>query len=102
MVLIEGAGGLMVPLTDDFYTIDYIATRHLPVCLVTNGTLGSINHTILSLEALAARHIPLHSVVYNTYFDSADPLIAADTVGFVRRYVAKKHPGVSVTVCPAL
>ena len=32
VVLIEGAGGLMVPLTDDFYTIDYIATRHLPVC----------------------------------------------------------------------
>ena len=48
-VLIEGAGGLMVPITDDFLTIDYISSRKLPVALVTNSKLGSINHTILSL-----------------------------------------------------
>lgn len=61
----------MVPLTDDFLTIDYPATRNLPVVLVTNGILGSINHTILSLEAIKARGLKLRSVIYNTYFDSA-------------------------------
>ena len=41
-VLVEGAGGLMVPITDEFFAIDYAATRHLPVALVTNSRLGSI------------------------------------------------------------
>ena len=55
VLIIEGAGGLMVPFTDDFLTIDYPASRNLPIVLVTNGILGSINHTILSLEAIKSR-----------------------------------------------
>ena len=43
----------MVPITDDYFTIDYVADRNLPIILVTNGILGSINHTILSLEAIS-------------------------------------------------
>lgn len=92
IVLVEGAGGLMVPLTDDFWTIDYIVSRGLPVILVTNGSLGSINHTLLSLEAIQRRAIPLHSVVYNTYFDAADKKIAADTPAFIERYLKKHLP----------
>nr|MDE6196643.1 dethiobiotin synthase [Muribaculaceae bacterium] len=42
-VLIEGAGGLMVPLTDSRFAIDYVAEHKLPTVLVTNGRLGSIN-----------------------------------------------------------
>lgn len=91
IVIIEGAGGLMVPLTDDFLTIDYIATRRLPVILVTNGVLGSINHTILSLEALEHRGIDVPYVVYNKHFDS-DKVIAADTHGFIERYLKRHHP----------
>ncbi len=102
VVLLEGAGGLMVPLTDDFWTIDYIASRGLPVALVTNGTLGSINHTLLSLEALERRAIPLHSVIYNQHFDSKDERIAADTVGFIRRYMERRHPQVPLLLCPSL
>lgn len=66
VVIVEGAGGLMVPLTDDFFTIDYVTSHRLPVILVTNGVLGSINHTILSLEAIKARGLELPYVVYNT------------------------------------
>lgn len=102
VVLVEGAGGLMVPLTDTFWTIDYIASRGLPVALVTNGTLGSINHTLLSFEALERRAIPLHSVMYNTHFDSKDPRIAADTVGFIERYLARRHPSVPLLSVPSL
>lgn len=101
VVLIEGAGGLMVPLTDDFFTIDYISSRNLPLILVTNGSLGSINHTILSLEAVKARGIKLHSVIYNTYFDSNDSRIAADTFGFISRYLAKNFPGTPLLSCPS-
>ncbi len=102
VVLLEGAGGLMVPLTDDFWTIDYIASRGLPVSLVTNGSLGSINHTLLSLEALERRAIPLHSVIYNAHFDSKDAKIGADTLGFIRRYLSRRHPSVPLLVCPSL
>ena len=91
VVLIEGAGGLMVPITDDFLSIDYPRTRHLPLILVTNGILGSINHTLLSLEAINHRDIKLHSVVYNTFFDK-DKIIAEDTFGFISRYLAKNFP----------
>lgn len=91
VVLVEGAGGLMTPITDDFFTIDYVATRRLPLVLVTNGVLGSINHTVLTLEAVKARGIELHAVIYNTYFDT-DRLISADTCGFVERYLAKHFP----------
>lgn len=102
IVLIEGAGGLMVPITDDFFAIDYAATRNLPVALVTNSKLGSINHTVLSLEAIARRGIRLHSVIYNSHFDSTDAIIAADTRGFIARYVEKHFPGTPIIDVPSI
>lgn len=90
-VLIEGAGGLMVPITDNFFTIDYVTSRELPMILVTNGKLGSINHTILSLEAIAVRKIKLEAVVYNRFFDT-DPELTADTPAFIRRYLTRHFP----------
>lgn len=102
IVLIEGAGGLMVPITDDFFAIDYAASRGLPIALVTNSKLGSINHTVLSLEAIARRGIRLHSVIYNSHFDSADSIIAADTRGFIARYVEKHFPGTPIIDVPSI
>lgn len=101
VVLIEGAGGLMVPITDTFLAIDYVTSRQLPLILVTNGRLGSINHTILSLEAVKNRGIELDRVVYNTYFDN-DPMIADDTFGFIARYLSRNFPGVPLTTIPAI
>ena len=91
----------MVPLSDDFWTIDYIASRMFPVILVTNGSLGSINHTLLSLEALERRAIPVNTVIYNTHFDSSDEKIAADTFGFIQRYLNRRHPKTALLRCPA-
>lgn len=101
VVLIEGAGGLMVPITDSFLTIDYIASRKLPAALVTNGKLGSINHTLLSLEALRTREIHLHSILYNTFFDR-DATIAADTHAFIVRYASRFFPDTPVIDIPAI
>lgn len=95
VVLIEGAGGLMVPITDTYFTIDYVAQENLPLALVTNGRLGSINHTILSLEAIKSRDITLHSVIYNTFFDK-DKVIACDTFEFICRYVKRNFPQAQV------
>jgi len=101
-VLIEGAGGLMAPIDDDFLTIDYITTRHLPVSLVTNSKLGSISHTLLCLEAIKTRGIQLHSVMYNSYFDSTDQLIANDTYSFIARYLKRNFPDTPLLTVPAI
>lgn len=101
VVLVEGAGGLMVPVTDDFFTIDYVASRKLPLMLVTNGVLGSINHTILSLEAIKSRGIRLAALLYNEYFDT-DRVIAEDTRGFLRRYMGKHFPDAEMIFVPSL
>lgn len=101
IVLVEGAGGLMVPITDTIFAIDYAATQHLPLILVTNGRLGSINHTVLSLEAIHHRGLPLAMVLYNTYFD-ADPIISADSRNFIERYVCRHFSNVPVLDIPIL
>ena len=65
LLVVEGAGGMLVPLTDDAYVIDLAAELHLPVLLVARSTLGTINHTLLSIEALRRRGLPLAGVVMN-------------------------------------
>lgn len=85
-VLIEGAGGLMVPLKGEYLTIDYIKERDLPTVLVTNGKLGSISHTLLALDAIRNREIRLYAVIYNTYFDY-DKIIAEDTRKYIREWL---------------
>ncbi len=101
IVLIEGAGGLMVPITDEIFTIDYVESRQLPLLLVTNGVLGSINHTILSLEAIKNRDIKLEAVLYNEHFDT-DKVIAEDTRGFISRYMKKHFPNVPLYFIPSI
>ena len=95
MVLLEGAGGLLVPITEQLLTLDYIATQGYPVVLVTSGRLGSINHTLLSLEAIKARGLTLHSVIYNPIHDNAaqtDPEIATSTMAFLQHHLQQYHP----------
>lgn len=62
-LIVEGAGGLIVPLNQKAMMIDLIAQLKLPVILVASSRLGTINHTLLSIEALRRRDIPLLGVV---------------------------------------
>jgi dethiobiotin synthetase len=64
-VIIEGAGGCLVPLNEDEFVIDLINHLRMPVILVANLYLGSINHTLLTIEALLKRKIPLHGIIFN-------------------------------------
>ena len=92
VVLLEGAGGLMVPLTTEMLTIDYLEQKKFPVILVSSGRLGSINHTLLSLEALKARGLSLYALAYNLNDESQDPLISKDTSEYLKAYLAKHFP----------
>ena len=95
-VLVEGAGGLMVPLTEDFLTIDYIAEKQYPLIFVTSGKLGSINHTLLSFEAIKNRDIALDTVLYNLYPTVEDKTIQEDTMKYIKQYLSKHFPGQSL------
>ena len=86
VVLVEAAGGLHVPLTDDVLTADFAAAQGWPMVLVTCGRLGSVNHTLLSLEAARSRGIRVAGVLYNWHPD-ADPVIDRDTPGEVARHM---------------
>ena len=63
-LLIEGAGGLMVPLTRDNLLINLFKKWEIPVILCARTGLGTINHTLLSLEALWSRNIPIHGIAF--------------------------------------
>jgi dethiobiotin synthetase len=101
VVLLEGAGGLMVPLTREVLTIDYVKEAGYPVVLVTSGKLGSLNHTLLSLEALKHRGMKLHTVLYNQY-PSSDKLIEEDSLSFIKDYCKKYFPDAVVELLPEL
>ena len=92
IVLVEGAGGLMVPLTEDLLTIDYIQQQAYPVILVTSGRLGSINHTLLSFSALKQYGIQLHSLIFNHIHDSKDETIAGDTLEYLKGCLKNEFP----------
>lgn len=64
-LVVEGAGGLMVPLNEHDVLIDLIQQLQIPVILVSRNYLGSINHTLLSFEALKQRNIPIAGIVFN-------------------------------------
>jgi dethiobiotin synthetase len=64
-LIIEGAGGLMVPLNDREFIVDIITKIDAEVVLVIQNYLGSINHSILSIDALRSRKIPVLGIVFN-------------------------------------
>jgi dethiobiotin synthetase len=64
-LIIEGAGGLMVPLNSSHHVIDLIQKFKAEVILVVKHYLGSINHTLLSIEILKNKNIPVKGIIYN-------------------------------------
>lgn len=86
VVLLEGAGGLYVPLHGDRTFVDYIAEKGYPVILVTSPRLGSINHTLAALELMHGRKIDLCGLVYNR-FQEGDRRISEDSAAVFRRFL---------------
>lgn len=87
-VLIEGAGGLSVPLQRDLLTADWLEAHQYPTILVSSGRLGSINHTLLTMEVAARRNIPIAGIIYNLH-PTGDPQITADSKTLFIEYLKK-------------
>jgi len=95
-VFIEGAGGLMVPVTRDYLTIDYIVDNRLPLVFVANAKLGSINHTLLSLEICRTRGVHLSQFVFNRDSPDTPPEIIEESAKFLEAFVRKSFPQTEV------
>jgi dethiobiotin synthetase len=80
ILMIEGAGGILTPLSRDILTIDLIAEMGVPVVLVARSGLGTINHTLLTLDAIKRRNIPILCTILNNQNDISDPLIVNDNL----------------------
>lgn len=95
IVLTEGAGGLTVPLFNNYLTSDFLKESGVPVILVSSSKLGSINHTILSVEFCKSSNINLIAVIYNQ-FPTDETTIAKESYRFIRNYLQEKHPAIKV------
>lgn len=95
VVLVEGAGGLMVPLNDECLNIEYVMNQKLPLILVTSSKLGGINHALLSIEACKNRNIDLQVLVYNR-MPKDDPILADDALQVIRKYALAAYPNMKI------
>lgn len=91
VVLMEGVGGLMVPLKDDFLVVDYISKYSLGTFLVVSSKLGSLNHALLCIEACLRRNISIAGIVYNT-FAKAPKEIEESTAEYIKGYLSRYSP----------
>lgn len=91
IVLLEGAGGLLVPLNHNFTTFDYIKKNYYPIILVSSSKLGSINHTLLSLELIKNKGLDLIGLIYNEFPDK-NPIITEDSKLYLKNYLRSNFP----------
>ncbi|MCC8088705.1 MAG: dethiobiotin synthase [Rikenellaceae bacterium] len=91
VVIVEGVGGIMVPLNESETVADYIGQTMYPVIIVASAKLGSINHTLLTLELCRNRNLDVRAIVYNTYL-ATDPLITETTADNLKKSIVQYYP----------
>jgi dethiobiotin synthetase len=84
-LLIEGIGGVMVPLDDKHTVLDWMAALNIPVVLVAGSYLGSLSHTLTALDALRRRQLVIKALVVDETPASTVPM--ADTLATLKRFV---------------
>ena len=98
-VLVEGAGGFMVPLTRQLLTCDFVAEEKYSLIIVSSGRLGSINHTLLTIEAAINRNVEIAGVVYNNYPHEHEA-IASDSIKVIKSWMRSKNIDAPVIQSP--
>jgi dethiobiotin synthetase len=91
--VVEGAGGLFVPITEQHDVIDLAQRLALPVVLVARAGLGTVNHTTLSMRALAERKLRVAAVVLMQSTPGSDEAIAVNRAELERRFAKTRFVG---------
>lgn len=84
-LLIEGVGGIMVPLTERHTVLDWMTALRLPVLLVCGSYLGTLSHTLSAVDVLNRRELAIAAIVVSETVDSTVPL--TDSVATIARFV---------------
>jgi dethiobiotin synthetase len=100
-VIVEGVGGLLVPLTDNYLVADFVMEHQLPVIIVTSAKLGSINHSFLTLEACHHRGIQVAGVLFN-HFPEVAEVMKEDSKQMIQNYLFRFFPGAFWREIPVL
>ena len=83
-VIVEGAGGALVPVTRDLLYADLFARWQIPVIVCARTTLGTINHSLMTIEALKNRNVPIHGIAFlGEAVEDSEAIVA--NIGSVRR-----------------
>jgi dethiobiotin synthetase len=83
LVIVEGSGGVLVPLTEKILLADLAARLKMAVIIVVLNKLGCINHALLSIEALRLRGIPILGLIFNRMDDQSDEAILRENVRII-------------------
>jgi dethiobiotin synthetase len=102
VIIIEGTGGIFVPITNDLSTIDYIKEQNYSVLVVTSGRLGSINHTLLTLEAIQQRNIPLAGIAFNLFPQQNNQIIQKNTLDILHKKLHQLNKPNAIVIIPDL
>lgn len=95
--VVEAAGGVLVPLTDSLLQIDLLRELDLPFLLVARAGLGTLNHTLLTLESLQSREIKVWAVALNSCTSESGE-IEADNLQTLKKW----HPALPILPFPFL
>jgi len=93
-VIVEGTGGLLVPLNTRSLLIDAVKELDLSVLLIAGNKLGVINHALLALEALKRRKMDILGIIFNNISKDTDKRILKDNPGIVRKLSGEVMLGV--------
>ncbi len=85
VVLVEGSGGIMVPVTEDILMIDICKDLNIPVILVVGNKLGAINHALLSIEVLRSKNLDLKGLIFNNICKETPLEILDDNVRIIKK-----------------
>ena len=83
MVLVEGVGGVMVPFNKKLLLIDLVKELSIPTIIVSGNSLGTINHSLLTVEALRSRGIKILGMIMNSV-EEEDEVIKKDNIRIIR------------------
>ena len=104
LMVVEGVGGIIVPLTQSLNVIDLIYRMRLPTIVVGQSSLGGINHALLTLDALRRRNIPVLTLVLNQHRPvrtKAERVQEQSTVSLLRRLAGVPVVG-PLLYCPSV
>ncbi|MBQ27909.1 MAG: dethiobiotin synthase [Nitrospiraceae bacterium] len=82
ILLVEGIGGIMVPITKEFYVLDLITLLGLSVLVVARGNIGTINHSVMTIKLLQIHKIPVAGLVLN--YPNTTPVHSPQDLGWPR------------------